>query len=525
MAYWTDRQKQLYAGLEKDEAEIKKRLNAIYTAEANRLDKDIASYYQKYGVDGVIEYRTLMQKLSDNDVTLLMQDMDEFAKKYPQYEHLLPIRESIYKLNRLEGLQQSLMLHQYKMGAVNAETLTAYFNKQALRGVNTAAEVMGFGKSFYSEGAEILKKFVDTPWCNGKNFSERIWNDTEKLSNYLVTDLAQGIARGDNYKKLTAALQKRFLDVNRNDAYRLVYTEGTYIMAESTIQPFTQDFEEYRVSTVGDGKVCSVCSGVAKEAFRIEDRKPGVNFPPFHPWCRCTFEIVVKDWDKWLDEYEHKHGTDSAEKVLNNFDENGIISAKSRSNYDPVTYNPNASFRISLENYPQAVNNGLSEACATVARLGALDNNEHLILVDLTTGNSVYSEIGTFDSVGGTKFWEYLKNNKDKSFAFVHNHNTASEFSETDMQTLLLDNPVNMFVISRLDGKCFVVEKKSTPPKSFFDSLYPEEIKALTNKLKKGEIDGAERTRLREELLVSNVIRDYSMGGKKIWIIIGQRLL
>ena len=41
---------------------------------------------------------------------LLIQRMDEFEKKYPEYADLMPIRESIYKLNRLEGLQQSIRL-------------------------------------------------------------------------------------------------------------------------------------------------------------------------------------------------------------------------------------------------------------------------------------------------------------------------------------------------------------------------------------------------------------------------------
>lgn len=27
-----------------------------------------------------------------------------------------------------------------------------------------------------------------------------------------------------------------------------------------------------------------------------------------HPWCRCHFNPVVDDWDKWLDDYEQRHG-------------------------------------------------------------------------------------------------------------------------------------------------------------------------------------------------------------------------
>lgn len=152
------------------------------------------------------------------------------------------------------------------------------------------------------------------PWCNGLSFSQRIWIDCDKLSNYLSTDIAQGFARGESYVKLTKQLRTRFENVSKKDAYRLIYTEGTYVMAESTIHPFTEDFDNYRISTAGDGKVCSICSSIAKGTFKINDRKPGINFPPFHPWCRCTFEIVEPaDWDKWMDDYVKRHkGVDTS---------------------------------------------------------------------------------------------------------------------------------------------------------------------------------------------------------------------
>ncbi len=49
----------------------------------------------------------------------------------------------------------------------------------------------------------------------------------------------------------------------------------------------------------------------------------------FHPWCRCTFEIVVEDWDKWIENYTKTHTRQQAEKVLNNFYEGAIIGTTS----------------------------------------------------------------------------------------------------------------------------------------------------------------------------------------------------
>ena len=308
MSYWTDRQEQLKQSAEKSEAALKKRLEKFYDAEFKRLTKEIAAYYQAYGVDNVIEYRQLLQSLSDEDRTLLMERMDDFAEKYPEYANLMPVRESIYKLDRLQGLQYSILITEEEIAGYTNEQIREHLLKLSQQGLNYGMETLGFGKNFYSINDDIVRRFVDVPWCNGENFSTRIWNDTNRLAQYLNQDIAQGFARGDSYDKLVRNLRQRFRNVNRKNAYRLVFTEGTYVMAESSMQPFKDDFEQYRLSPVLDGKTCQICRGLREQVFEIKERQPGVNFPPLHPWCRCSWEIVVDDWDKWMDEYVRKHG-------------------------------------------------------------------------------------------------------------------------------------------------------------------------------------------------------------------------
>ena len=308
MSYWTDRQEQLKQSAEKSEEALKKRLEKFYDAEFKRLDKEIAAYYQTYGYDNVIEYRRLLQGLSDEDRTLLMERMDDFAAKYPQYANLMPVRESIYRLDRLQGLQYSVFMTEAEIAGYTNEQMETYLRRLSQQGLNYGMETLGFGKNFYSINDDIVRQFVDVPWCNGENFSTRIWNDTNRLAQYLNQDIAQGFARGDSYDRLVRNLRKRFRNVNRKNAYRLVFTEGTYVMAESSMQPFIQDFEKYRTSPVLDGKTCSICRNMRHQVFLISERQPGVNFPPLHPNCRDSWEVVVDDWDAWIDEYVRKHG-------------------------------------------------------------------------------------------------------------------------------------------------------------------------------------------------------------------------
>lgn len=329
-SYWQRRQGQLDSSLEKDEAALKKRLLKAYEREAAKLDKEIAAYYQKYGRDNVIEYARLFEQLSADDIKLLIERMDDFAKKYPQYADLMPVRESVYKLNRLDGLKESVLLHQYEIGAITNAQLQEHLSKLYFTNSKAAAKAVGL-----TENESIIKNFVNTAWTGSKDYSQRIWQNADKLAEYLNNDISQGFARGDSYERLTQQVRSRFINVSKNDAYRLIYTEGTYVMNEAQARIFELDFEEYEYLTAGDGKVCSVCSALSGRRFKFSQRQQGANFPPMHPWCRCHFNPVVDDWDKWLDDYEKRHSA-NGEKILNNiYDRDTINSGSMPSGFTP----------------------------------------------------------------------------------------------------------------------------------------------------------------------------------------------
>lgn len=309
--YWADRRQELLDQLEQDEARLNKRLTEIYRAEAAKLEREIASYYQKYGLKETVEYRQLLQVLSEEDFLLLMQKMNEFAKKYPQYEHLMPIRESIYKLDRLEGLQYSIWLQQLEIGAIEQQEFDAHLELQAQRAANLAADQMGLGTNFYAINSAIVRAAVGVKWSQGKNYSDRIWDNKAKLATYLSDDIAKGFARGLRYRDMAQMIVERFAGVSLRDAMRLVYTEGTFVFNEAQAQVHEQEYEFYCISTITDSKTCEVCKGVESvqkvEPMKFSERQPGANFPPIHPRCRCTYLVVVPNEDEWLEAFVERH--------------------------------------------------------------------------------------------------------------------------------------------------------------------------------------------------------------------------
>ena len=315
-AYWAKRRERLAEQLVRDEARLNERLAKVYASEADRLEREIASYYQRYGEENVVEYRRLLVTLSDEDRRQLMEQMDEFAAKYPQYAHLLPVRSSIYRLDELEGIQASIRVQQLRIGAVEQAEMEAHFERQAQRAANLAAEEMGFGANFYAVNDPVVRETVGAAWAEGKHFSQSIWDNRERLASYLNDDLAKMLARGVRYEEMARGLRQRFEHVSRRDSMRLVYTEGTFLLNEAQARVHEEDFETYRLSCVNDGRACDVCRKLqaAQRASpaRFDERRPGVNFPPMHPWCRCSYEVVVEDWDAWVDDYVARRGGDAA---------------------------------------------------------------------------------------------------------------------------------------------------------------------------------------------------------------------
>lgn len=310
MKYWERRQRQLNKALEKDEAALNKRLAGYYAEEEARLQQQIAAYYTTYGDGNVIEYRKLLLDLPDADYRLLMTDMDRFAEKYPEYKHLLPIRASIYKLNRLEGLEMSVYMEQLRIGAMEQEEVEKHLEEIARRSYDSVIAKTG---TVGEENADIIKVVVHSNWTGGGNFSERIWNNRIKLAQVLKTDIAAGFARGDNYQKITSNVRQRFR-VSQKEAMRMVYTEGTFAMNEARAKAIENTFMYYSVCTVGDGKVCDRCRDAQDKTrahpVKFSDRIAGVNFPPFHPWCRCTEQVVIADPQEWIEQYVAAHGGD-----------------------------------------------------------------------------------------------------------------------------------------------------------------------------------------------------------------------
>lgn len=192
---------------------------------------------------------------------------------------------------------------------------------------------------------------------------------------------------------------------------------------------------------------------------------------------------------------------------------NSAAKAAIRNTNKVLKFDPKANFKVELDGFSDKVNEGLSKAAYKVAEMGGRNKLEYLSLIDLKTGEELYFEEGTEQSVGFGEYRKFLRENRHRELAFIHNHNTDGYFSETDMLSLLNTNNIKVFGAIRLDGVKYFAEKRvSLNGIVYVDELYENELKDLNYKSRNGIITAGERTRRREEIIVDGLLRDYTKG-------------
>lgn len=287
-SYWEKRMIQLYAAQDKKNAKFDKKMRKEYHRLEESVKKDIASFYKRYGKDDVIEYRKLVLRLSESERDLLYQDMDNFAKKHPKYARLMPIRESIYQLNRLEGLQLNIRMQMVELGAFEQEGFEKLLREAYENGYLSTMKGLDNAPSFFNVNEIALQQTLSEKWISEGNFSTRIWANKERLINTLNTEIRDGIIRGDDYKQMAAIIQHR-TGVGAYDTMRLVITESAFVMNQANKQAFVDaGIKRYEISAVMDKRTSPTCRGLDGEDFDFENAKVGVNYPPFHAFCRTT---------------------------------------------------------------------------------------------------------------------------------------------------------------------------------------------------------------------------------------------
>lgn len=492
-SYWHSRQTLADAAMEKDERALSVRVHNAYESELRRLNREIAEYYQRYGENGVLEYRRLMETMDPKDRELLIRDCDEFLRQHPDMQSIVDVRKSIYQLNRLEGLQASARLHLYQATGDVVQRIDNHIMRQSLRGANTAAEAMGFGRSFYNMDSDAVRRFVDTAWTGNASYSQRIWDNTETLASYVAQDMSKALARGDSYQRIAKALEKRFVDVPQSSLMRLVYTEGTYVSRMAQVEELKREgFDSYTIEVVHDEHACEECEGVNGSTFRFEDMQVGVNFPPLHPYCRCQIAPAVSDWDAWQQKQEEL----ARQKITRVEESEAFVKAKKG---DTNSYSVNYK-KVNTKEYHDKfgqlpVSTQVQEQLyiQTGRMLQELDGTpyERLVALDARTGDLVadtYShELVKLAANFDKDELKVIRKHKNGTI-LLHNHPGDSYPSLADIYSAMTTEGVSGSLVSGHGGTVYYIEPIKLHDFEERYNILLEEAKQFTTEIERAQL-------------------------------------
>lgn len=297
--YWKLRFEQLEQAQNGQGAAAFAEIERQYKEAQKQIEGQIARWYQRFADNNGITLAQARQYLKGAALKEFQWDVQDYIK-YGQDNALmggwmkeLENASAKYHISKLEALkiqtQQSLeVMFSKQMGTVTGAMgdifESGYYHTayELQKGFNIGWDIAGLDQS-------QIEKVLSKPWAvDGKNFSERIWTNKEKLISELHGELTQNIMLGADPQKAIDSLAKK-MNTSKQNVGRLIMTEEAYFSSAAQRDCFNElDVEQYEIVATLDSHTSDICRSLDGKHFPMKDFQAGVTAPPFHVYCRST---------------------------------------------------------------------------------------------------------------------------------------------------------------------------------------------------------------------------------------------
>ena len=299
--YWIQRDKDKDKSLKKKEDELVKELEKAYKQAFKDIKFELYEFYDKYAKDNKISMTEARKSLSAIDIKKYKSKLDELNKLYKKTgneKYLMEYKKlsARAKVTRLISLLDTINVELSKISVTVQTTIEDY-----LIGLYTD-EYSDILKEFNIKNdtninTDAIKEIINYPYA-GRQFSDRVWSNKEKLLNYIENDLTTGLIRGLSIQKMSKQLMDK-LEVLYYEAERLVRTETNYIQNQAHLNGYDRAGQKrYKISAHLDSRTSDICKSQDGKIYYLKDAQTGINMPPFHPNCRSRIIPVVEDIKK-----------------------------------------------------------------------------------------------------------------------------------------------------------------------------------------------------------------------------------
>lgn len=300
-SYWEKRQEQKYLAGEKKINDYYRGLKKSFEQAKREIQSVINNFYWRFAEENQLSFASAQIKLNQMELGELKDFIAKAYENMGKYNlelNNMSIRARITRYQALEKqidaiLQQLYGIeYQYK----GEELLKEVYTDAYYRTWYNIEVYHGFHQNFAQIGARTIDELIKYPF-NGADFSTRIWKQKDHMLAKLNESITTMLIQGRNPQTLASDFAKIF-KTKEYEAYRLLHTEGSFILEQGTLAGYKEDgVEKYKILATLDHKTSDVCREEDAKIYDVGNAITGVNYPPYHPHCRTTTVPVYEDDD------------------------------------------------------------------------------------------------------------------------------------------------------------------------------------------------------------------------------------
>jgi len=311
--YWQDRAERLILAAEKTADEMNNDLKKLYEEAQKAIQREIEIFYGRYSRDVGVSLEEARRALNKTELKAYLEQTKEYyavieATGYafdPAYRQRLHRQLSLKSaMSRLEALQSDVQFQIEKLYAREQDAfrdgLNGTYEESYYRATFNLQQGLGFGSPFTALNTRVIEKAVQEKW-RGENYSDRIWENKDRLTLTLQDVIPQGIAAGQNPRIIGKTIHDRMFGQGIAKGHggmlgrsiNLARTEFNHIANSATWDIYVESgvVEWYQFLATLDHATTDSCQNLDLKIFKLSEKMEGINYPPIssppHP-CRST---------------------------------------------------------------------------------------------------------------------------------------------------------------------------------------------------------------------------------------------
>ncbi len=305
-SYWIKRaEEREQEWIKKSKDTIEKELAEYYRRALSRITDDIAVLYGRYAKDNNLTYAEASKLLTGKEFKQWRMSLEEYLDAIDKTAdnklllelNTLAMRKRISRLDKLYG---DTLKNLYRLGTDSENGMTKFlsgaYKDNYYKNLFDIGKTIGIKSSVSEVDDKKIRKVLNNSW-SGKNYSQRIWKNTDKLAKLIKNEITDGFHRGVSINKMAKLVQQR-MNVGKYEATRLVRTEMNYVQNQAALDSIKDsDMKYYIFLATLDKKTSTVCRAHDRKVYPVDGATPGTNMPPLHPHCRSTIAGNLTDYD------------------------------------------------------------------------------------------------------------------------------------------------------------------------------------------------------------------------------------